>query len=181
MENIYKNNLNIIADIQDGETIYYYDNKILKEDRYFGSIRNGNNIDKIINIVNISFLHYYNILLIDNLEKDLESIKKLLKNCIIGLEKFKTYNENNNITSEKIEKLIIQLTNHLLEYENNTFIKNKENVKFIQDNIDYYEDDVFIREEIPNTNCNIIYKIVYGIRNGITGFFMSIYNHIFVY
>ena len=83
MENIYKNNLLILGTTINEETIYYYENQILKEDRYFGSIRNGNNIDKILNIINISFLHYYNILLIDNLEKDLETIKPLLKNSKI--------------------------------------------------------------------------------------------------
>ena len=199
MENIYKNNLLILGNIQNDETIYYYENQILKEDRYFGSVRSGNNIDKILNIINISFLHYYNILLIDNLEKDLETIKPLLKNSIIGLEKFKNYNKSNNINTDKIENLIIQLTHYLLELENNNLIKNKKSRKIIQDTIDLPEDNlslenidlcndnivdidnVFLPSEEKKTDCNIVYKVIYGIRNTISGFFISIYNHIFVY
>ena len=214
MENIYKTNLSILYEIQDFEGIYYSENRICKEDRYFGSLRYGNNLDKILSIINISFLHYYNILLIETQET--KEIKELLTNSIKGLKKFKIYNENNNINTTKINNLINLFENYIYNLETNTYAKSKEHIKNIQDNINLIEKDNDIKEndikendikendikenDIKNNSpievnvelnkdkieeepskCYFITNVFFGIKNSISGFFVSIYNHIFIY
>ena len=63
----------------------------------------GNNLDKILGIINISFLHYYNLILISDID---DQIKDLLTDSLKGINNFKTYNINNNINVDKIEKII---------------------------------------------------------------------------
>ena len=140
MENIYKNNLLVLDNLPIDESIYYINNTISREDRYFGSIRYGNNIDKILGVINISFLHYYNILLINNEDISKEEIKELLTKSIEGLENYKIYSENNNRDTKKISNLIELHTKYLDDYENNRFAKTQENIKLIQDNINVIED-----------------------------------------
>ena len=120
MENIYKNNLLVLDNLPIDESIYYTNNTISRENRYFGSIRYGNNIDKILGVVNISFLHYYNILLINNEDISKEEIKELLTKSIEGLENYKIYSKNNNRDTKKISDLI-ELFEKYLADKNNYF------------------------------------------------------------
>ena len=188
MENIYKNNLLVLDNLPIDESIYYTNNTISRENRYFGSIRYGNNIDKILGVVNISFLHYYNLLLIDNEDSSKEEIKDLLTKSIEGLENFKIYSENNNRDTKKISDLIELFTKYLNEYETDRFAKTQENIKLIQDNINVIEEDLKEikldddkNQDTNNNKCNYFTNLFIGIKDSITGFFISIYNHIFVY
>ena len=200
MENIYKNNLIILKELQENESIYYCENRIIKDDRYFGNLRCGNNLDKILGIINISFLHYYNLILISDID---DQIKDLLTDSLKGINNFKTYNINNNINVEKIEKIIKLFETYIENLENNQYVKSRENIKIIQDNISLIEKEIQIEtEEIvevkDNEEDNIInldeedsnpappqYNfftgIFIGIRNTFSSILLSIYNHIFVY
>lgn len=192
MENIYKNNLLVLDNLPIDESIYYINNTISREDRYFGSIRYGNNIDKILGVINISFLHYYNILLINNEDISKEEIKELLTKSIEGLENYKIYSENNNRDTKKISNLIELHTKYLDDYENNRFAKTQENIKLIQDNINVIEDITEIKlvednnqdtnnNQYTNNKCNYFTNLFIGLKDRITGFFISIYSHIFIY
>jgi hypothetical protein len=186
MENIYKNNLLVLDNLPIDESIYYTNNTISRENRYFGSIRYGNNIDKILGVVNISFLHYYNILLIDNEDISKEEIKELLTKSIEGLENYKIYSETNNRDTKKITDLIELHKKYLDDYENNRFAKTLENIKLIQDNINVIEEDLteikLDEDKNQDTNkCNYFTNLFIGIKDSITGFFISIYSHIFIY
>ena len=201
MENIYKNNLIILKELQETESIYYCENRIIKEDRYFGNIRCGNNLDKILGIINISFLHYYNLILISDID---EEIKNLLIGSIKGIDNFKIYNKNNNINIEKIEKIIKLFETYIENLENNHYVKSRENIKIIQDNISLIEKEIQIEpedieeenhteEKIDIENINIeepypettqpgfLTGIILGITNTVSSIILSIYNHIFVY
>ena len=184
MDNIYKNNLLTLSELKTDESIYYNENKIHKEDRYLGSLRYGKNIEKILIVINISFLHYYNILLL-NKNKDEPEIVELLNNSITGLENFRTYTQNNNMPVEKIDTLLEIFKKHINDLETNRFVKSEENIKNVQDNIDIIREnmvDVDLEEDKPKTEtCNSVVKMFVGIRDTITGFFLSVYNHLFVY
>lgn len=204
MENIYKNNLIILKELQENESIYYCENRIIKEDRYFGTLRCGNNLDKILGIINISFLHYYNLILISDID---EEIKNLLIGSIKGINNFKTYNKNNNINIEKIEKIIKLFETYIENLESNHYVKSRENIKIIQDNISLIEKEIQIEpediEEVNNkdleeekidldninteepepetTQPGFLTGIILGITNTVSSIILSIYNHIFVY
>jgi hypothetical protein len=185
MENIYKNNLLVLDNLPVDESIYYNENTISREDRYLGFIRYGNNIDKILSVINISFLHYYNILLIDNEDTLKEEIKELLTKSIEGLGNFKIYSENNNRDTKKISDLIELHKKYIEDYENDIFAKSQENIKLIQDNINVIEEDLteinLDNDKKRDTNkYNFITTLFIGIKDSITGFFISIYRHIFV-
>jgi hypothetical protein len=190
MENIYKNNLLVLCKLPINKSVYYNENTISIEDRYLGSLRYGNNIDKILSIVNISFLHYYNILLIDNKDISKEEIKELLTKSINGLETFKIYNDNNNINTKSISVLIDLHKKYLYDYENDIYAKSQETIKLIQDNINVIEEEIIeIKIDDKNTSnksnksntTNFITNLFIGIRDSVSGFFISIYRHIFVY
>ena len=184
MDNIYKNNLSTLSELKTDSSIYYIENKIYNEDRYLGSLRCGKNIEKVLNVINISFLHYYNILLLNN-ERDEQEIVDLLNNSISGLENFKTYTQENNMPIDKIETLLEVLKKHINDLETNRFVKSEENIKNVQDNIDIIREhmvEVNLEEDKPKTEtCNSVVKIFVGIRDTITGIFLSVYNHLFVY
>jgi hypothetical protein len=185
MENIYKNNLLVLDNLPIDESIYYTENTISRENRYLGSLRYGNNIDKILGVVNISFLHYYNILLIDNEDTLKEEIKELLTKSIEGLGNFKIYSENNNRDTKKISDLIELHNKYIDDYENDRFAKTQANIKLIQDNINVIEEDLteinLDDDKKQDTNSNYFTTLFIGIKDSITGFFISIYRHIFVY
>ena len=180
MKTLYKKNLNILANLKENETIYYENNEIFLDDRYFGIVRYGNNIDKITNIINISFLHYFNVCLLEKQHNQNIEIKKKLKNSIIGLEKLKSYYNNN---SKKIDEIIIRFSQYIVDLENNTIKIENET---ILDEIKLEESKIDIRtENCENTcdkkTCNNFTNIFINVKNNIIGFFISIYNHIFIY
>mgnify|MGYP000607303611 CR=1 FL=1 len=183
METLYKKNLNILGNLRENENIYYENNEILLDDRYFSIVRYGNNIDKITNIINISFLHYFNVCLLEKQHNQNIKIKELLKNSILGLEKLKSYYNNNNIYSKKIDELIIRFSQYIVDLENNTIKIENET---ILDEIKLEESKIDVRtENCENTcdknTCNSFTNIFINTKNNIIGFFISIYNHIFIY
>ncbi len=84
--NIYKDNLSILINLKHDESLYYENNSILLDDRILSNYRYGNNIEKIVEIIKISFLHYYNLALI--IPGGKQVIVKLLEDSIEGLRKF---------------------------------------------------------------------------------------------
>ena len=180
METLYKKNLNILSNLKENENIYYENNEIFLDDRYFSIVRYGNNIDKITNIINISFLHYFNVCLLEKQHNQNIEIKELLKNSILGLEKLKSYYNNNNIYSKKIDELIIRFSKYIIDLENNTIKIENET---ILDEIKLEESKIDIGTEntCDKKTCNNFTNIFINIKNNIIGFVISIYNHIFVY
>ena len=86
---------------------------------------------------------------------------------------------------EKIDTLLEIFKKHINDLETNRFVKSEENIKNVQDNIDIIREnmvDVDLEEDKPKTEtCNSVIKMFVGIRDTITGFFLSVYNHLFVY
>ena len=183
MENLYKKNLNILANLKKNKNIYYENNEIFIDDRYFSIVRYGNNIDKITNIINISFLHYFNVCLLEKKKNQNIEIKELLKNSIHGLEKLKSYYNNNNIYSKKIDELIIRFSQYTVDLENNTIkIENEtilDEIKLEESKIDMCTENC--KNTCDKKTCNNFTNIFINVKNNIIGFFISIYNHIFVY
>lgn len=186
MENIYKNNLLLLSELTQIESIYYYENRIFKEDRYFSTIRYGNNVDKILNIIKTSFFHYYNLILITKKDEIISKIMNLLTKSIYGLKQFEIYNKNNENDTTKIlnqikvlEKYMEDMENNLLknkelEEEEEPIIENKFNVN--QNLLDETPiEEIFEKEE--ENNYGFIGTIFYGLSSIV----ISIYNHIFVY
>ena len=104
MDTLYKNNLLILKDIDENCTIYYIDNTIFKDDRLFGGWRRGNNLLKIAEIIKYSFIHYFNLIMI-NLE-NMDDITQtdlinLLKQSHLGLIQLNT----NLLTYESVENM----------------------------------------------------------------------------
>ncbi len=188
MENIYKNNLLLLSKLTQIESIYYCDNQILKEDRYFSTMRCGNNIDKILSIITTSFFHYCNLILISKDNEFISKIMELLTKSIYGLKQFEIYNKNNEVDTTKILNQIKVLENHFEEIENNllkneeleevkeTIIENKFNIN--QNLFDEMPiEQLFEKEEEEENNYGLLGKIIYGLSTIV----ISIYNHIFVY
>ena len=90
-----------------------------------------------------------------------------------------------NMPIDKIETLLEVFKKHINDLETNRFVKSEENIKNVQDNIDIIREnmvDVDLEEDKPKTEtCNSVVKMFIGIRDTITGFFLSVYNHLFVY
>lgn len=101
--NIYRDNLNILINLKHDESLYYENNSILLDDRILSNYRYGNNIEKIVEIIKISFLHYYNLALI--IPGGKQVIVKLLEDSIEGLRKF--------INNKCGEEICINLLNEL--------------------------------------------------------------------
>ena len=114
--NIYKYNLDILANLEEDQTIYYEENKIILDDRYFGFYRYGNNWIKINEIIRASFIHYYNILKM-NIVEDREEILEILRNTINGLKTLNNTLKKMERENIYIESLRLDLLSLLIELE----------------------------------------------------------------
>ena len=165
--NIYKKNLEILSNVQDGETIYYEENRIFIDTRYFSQFRYGNNSAKILEIIKISFLHFYNQLLMNLCSsQQFDEIYNFLNKSIEGLTNIK------NIQTEdknKYDSLVRELSNLL------------EDIKKVEDK-DFYSESSSDESESDIKNCldnmihrsrkslkfddnNIIFNTVYVLKN----------------
>ena len=91
--------------------------RIFIDKRYFSQFRYGNNLTKILKIIKISFLHFYNQLLMNLcnnhkfdeiynlLNKTIEGIKKIQDNQNISAEDNKRYNSLVNELSNLLERI----------------------------------------------------------------------------
>ena len=184
--NIYRYNLEILSNLQENQNIYYEQNKIFVDDRYFGRYRYGNNPVKIIEIIKFSFLHYYNQLLLNLLSKqDFVNILEFLKKSIIGLKLL--IKEENELLSLEEKMLFEGLRNDLVNLINEIKI-NDENESDEQN----YESE----EESDSENClrsmlhsteqhlrmndnNIIVNTIYVVKNQVTRVFLGLVHIIY--
>ena len=181
--NIYKHNLDVLSNLEENQTIYYEENKIFIEDRYLGRYRHGNNPKKIIEIIKISFIHFYNQLLMNlNLEVDRESILKSLNNAVVGLKKI--IFDNSNLTDEETI-LYDTLKNDLLEL----LIEIKETQKELDSNSDYDDSSdesdsetclkSMLRNSINIEEQNFLVNTIYVVKNKLVKIFFTVNNVIF--
>lgn len=184
--NIYRYNLEILSNLQENQNIYYEQNKIFVDDRYFGRYRYGNNPVKIVEIIKFSFLHYYNQLLLNLLSKqDFVNILEFLKKSITGL-KLLIKEENELLTLEE-KMLFEELRNDLVNLINEIKINDENNSEE-----QIYESE----EESDSENClksmlhsteqhlrmndnNIIVNTIYVVKNQVTRIIFEIGNIIY--
>ena len=179
--NIYKYNLDILSRLEEKQTIYYEENKIFIEDRYLGRYRHGNNPNKIIEIIKISFIHFYNQLLMNlNSDDDRKNILNVLNNSIVGLKKIIFNNPN---FSEEETILYDTLKNDLLEL----LIELKENVEEESESEDSSSDESdsetclrsMLRNSVNLEEQNFLVNSIYIFKNKIVKIFFTVNNVIF--
>lgn len=181
--NIYKCNLDVLSKLEENQTIYYEENTIFLEDRYLGRYRHGNNPKKIIEIIKISFIHFYNQLLMNlYLEVDREAILKILNNSVVGLKKI-IFN-NSNLTDEETI-LYDTLKNDLLEL----LIEIKETQKELDSNSDYDDSSdesdsetclkSMLRNSINMEEQNFLVNTIYVVKNKLVKILFTVNNVIF--
>ena len=176
--NIYKYNLDILTNLEEGQTIYYEENKICIDDRYFGFYRYGNNWKKINEIIKVSFIHYYNILAM-NISGNREELLELLRNVINGLKIL-----NNNLkTLERenihIENLKLDLLTLLIELDE------PKNIKYEVEDSDSESENCLrsmlktTKEHLQMDEQNVIINTIYVIKNQALAAFLGIVNYIY--
>ena len=178
--NIYKYNLDILTNLEEGQTIYYEENKIQMDERYFGFYRHGNNWKKINEIIRASFIHYYNILKM-NITEDREEILNLLRKTINGIKlligNLKTL-EREHIYLEDLKLDLLTLLIELEEPEIN---------KEIEDETDSDSDSEnclrsmlkTTQEHLQMDEQNVIVNTIYVIKNQAVTAFFSVVNFFF--
>lgn len=124
MDNLYKNNLLVLKDIDENGTIYYIDNTIFKDDRLFSGWRRGNNLLKIAEIIKYSFIHYFNLIMInsENIDEETQTnLINLLRQSHLGLIQLNrnllTYETVEN--RDKISILVVLFKELLINLDNN--------------------------------------------------------------
>ena len=184
--NIYRYNLEILSNIKENQTIYYEQNKIFVDDRYFSNFRYGNNTIKIIEIIKYSFLHYYNQLLL-SLHKNDEyiSILNMLKESKLGLERI----VNNESLYEDDKNLYLNLNNDLesllkeIEKIENVFYESSDeeiDTECESDSETCLRSMIRTTEEHLRLNDNnIIVNSIYVIKNKVTRLFLEVGNIIY--
>lgn len=181
--NIYKYNLEVLSKLEENQTIYYEENKIFIEDRYLGRYRHGNNPRKIIEIIKISFIHFYNQLLMKlNSDLDREAILKNLNNAVVGLKKI--IFDNSNFTNEETI-LYDTLKNDLLEL----LIELKEDKNDFDSDIDYDDSSdesdsetclkSMLRNSINIEEQNFLVNTIYVVKNKLVKILFTVNNVIF--
>ena len=119
----------VLINLIEHQGIYYENNRIYLDDRIMGSLRSGNNLEKIVSIIKISFLHYYNMILINPEDKELKNkVIKLFKKSVEGIQLFKNYLDFHNRDTILLENLIDYFTNNIDNLEIN-LVKNCEILK----------------------------------------------------
>lgn len=170
--NIYKYNLDILTNLEEGQTIYYEENKIILDDRYFGFYRYGNNWIKINEIIKASFIHYYNILKM-NISEDREGILEILRNTINGLKILNNTLKNLERENIHIESLRLDLLSLLIELED------PENIEEESDSDSESDSENCLRSMLKTTQehlqmneQNVIVNTIYVLKNqAVTAFF----------
>ena len=176
--NIYKYNLSILSNLEESQTIYYEENKIFIEDRYFGRFRYGNNPIKIIEIIKSSFLHYYNQLLLELNTNELRNeILELLKSSVNGLKKISIESELTENEKIKYENLRKELLTLLIEL-NETSVTNTDD-----SSEDESDSETCLRSMLHTAQThldmdehNVIVNTIYVIKNKIVFLVLKVGN-----
>ena len=181
--NIYRYNLEILSKLEENQTIYYEQNQIFVDDRYFGKYRYGNNPLKIIEIIKFSFLHYYNLLLMGlyNVEQH-KNMLDFLKSSLSGFKKI-TNEDNENVPLEDkilFEKLKEELLTLLIELKDRTE-KSEDNNTDSESDSDESDSETCLRSMLRTTeehlrmnDNNIIVNTIYVVKNQVTRMFLGI-------
>jgi hypothetical protein len=181
--NIYRYNLDILSNLEQNQTIYYEQNQIFVDDRYFGKYRYGNNPLKIIEIIKFSFLHYYNLLLMNlyEIEKHKDMVD-FLKSAISGLKKITNEDNENFILEDKIlfEKLKDQLLTLLIELQDRVENFDEETDSDESDS-DESDSETCLKSMLRTTeehlrmnDSNVIVNTIYVVKNQVTRMFLGI-------
>jgi hypothetical protein len=175
--NIYKYNLDILTNLEEGQTIYYEENKIILDERYFGSYRYGNNWIKINEIIKTCFLHYYNILQM-NISEDREEILEILRNTINGLKIIINTLKTTDKEYCQVESLRLDLLSLLTELED------PENIEDKSDSDSESENCLrsmlnSTKEHLQLEDHNIIVNTIYVLKNQAVTTFFGIINFFF--
>ena len=143
MCNIYKNNLTLLSQIEEGQFIYYDSNYSLNyEDRYLSYIRKGTQEKKISDIIKNSYLKILNTYVINlvSQENNSDTEKNISENDMIEIEN----------TKHILRKSLAGIENYLKTLEINNYestnLKNTYNIlKEIFDNLENHKSDYLIK------------------------------------
>ena len=188
--NIYKYNLDILRNLDENQTIYYYENQIFVDDRYLGNYRAGNNIIKIIEIIKLSFIHYFNLLkmgLFNDLEKKNE-VLEFLRESITGLKNLMISYKNLEKAGEEmaLQSLKIDLIKILIDFNDESSNKFRRYSSETDDSDSDSDSENCLRSMLKTTQehlqmneHNIIVNTIYVAKNKVVGTLLSIINYIF--
>lgn len=188
--NIYKYNLDILRNLDENQTIYYYENQIFVDDRYLGNYRAGNNIIKIIEIIKLSFIHYFNLLkmgLINDLEEK-NKVLELLRESITGLKNLMISYKNLEKEGEEmaLQSLKIDLIKILIDFNDESSNKFCRYSSETDDSDSDSDSENCLRSMLKTTQehlqmneHNIIVNTIYVAKNKVVGTLLSIINYIF--
>ena len=188
--NIYKYNLDILRNLDENQTIYYYENQIFVDDRYLGNYRAGNNIIKIIEIIKLSFIHYFNLLkmgLINDLEEK-NNVLELLRESITGLKNLMISYKNLEKEGEEmaLQSLKIDLIKILIDFNDESSNKFSRYSSETDDSDSDSDSENCLRSMLKTTQehlqmneHNIIVNTIYVAKNKVVGTLLSIINYIF--
>ena len=186
--NIYRYNLDIIRNLDENQTIYYYENQIFVDDRYLGNYRAGNNIVKIIEIIKLSFIHYFNLLkmgLINDLEEK-HKVLELLRESITGLKNLMISYKNLEKEGEEmaLQSLKIDLIKILIDFNDESSNKFGRYSSETDDSDSDSENCLrsmlkTTQEHLQMNEHNIIVNTIYVAKNKVVGTLLSIINYIF--
>ena len=188
--NIYKYNLDILRNLDENQTIYYYENQIFVDDRYLGNYRAGNNIIKIIEIIKLSFIHYFNLLkmgLFNDLEKKNE-VLEFLRESITGLKNLMISYKNLEKEGEEmaLQSLKIDLIKILIDFNDESSNKFRRYSSETDDSDSDSDSENCLRSMLKTTQehlqmneHNIIVNTIYVAKNKVVGTLLSIINYIF--
>ena len=175
--NIYKYNLDILKNIEIGQTLYYEENKIIIEDRYLGYFRYGNNNKKIIEIIKICFLHFYNQLELNLIQERLE-LFEYLSNVINGLKILINTLKDAERETMNYENLKLDFTSLLINLNNNDI------------DIEESDDDTdsenclksmlkTTQEHLQMNDQNMLVNTIFILKNKFMGAFFFTMNYLF--
>ena len=143
MCNIYKNNLTLLSQIEEGQFIYYDSNYTLNyEDRYLSYIRKGTQEKKISDIIKNSYLKILNTYVINlvSQENNNDTEKNTSENDMIEIENTKHILRK---SLEGIENYLKTLEKYNYEVTN---LKNTYHIlKEIFDNLENHKSDYLIK------------------------------------
>ena len=188
--NIYRYNLDILRNLDENQTIYYYENQIFVDDRYLGNYRAGNNIVKIIEIIKLSFIHYFNLLkmsLINDLEEK-HKVLELLRESITGLKNLMISYKNLEKEGEEmaLQSLKIDLIKILIDFNDESSNKFSRYSSETDDSDSDSDSENCLRSMLKTTQehlqmneHNIIVNTIYIAKNKVVGTLLSIINYIF--
>ena len=169
MSNLYKNNITIFCNIKSDDLLYYDNNKLEFDNRYYRFLFGDHKIEKIINIYYLSFNNIINNKIIFK-NKNNELLELSFKNFILYFRQ-PLYKENINFIELKINllesllskykkilnintELNITNTSNLISLNNNTSNIGKSFINLYNSN-NIYNNNLFNSNSYINDNFNL--------------------------